>query len=400
MDPLERRLDALCASIEPDVVRIRRHLHAHPELGWQEFETQRHLAGFLSDAGLDPRTCASTGLSVEIGDGDPGVIYRGDLDALPIDESHDEPLPYASRNAGVCHACGHDFHAAVAAGLARVFGQMAPDLPGRVRFVFQPAEEVVPSGAEAMIRDGAAAGMSAALALHVDPTLDTGQVRLRNGPLTSATDTFQVRIVGRSGHSARPYLAKDAILAATDAVRSLYTLISQRVNPVLPAVLNVGTIRGGEAKNVIAGEVVFEGVVRTLHGDVRNTLHREMNQMVEAVAFAHGCTAHLVLQTGAPPVINDPWLGEIAERAAIDVVGTDAVGWIELPSTGSEDFGMFGLHMPTYMLRVGVRVPGAETVHLHTPSMDVDDSALAVALRVMGRGVLRTMRTLAERSAA
>lgn len=387
----ESRLDELISKHLADAIRVRRHLHAHPELGWQEFETQAFLRTWLNERGLVTRNAASTGLIADVGTGEYGVIYRGDIDALPIFEEKPETVDYVSRNPGVCHACGHDVHASVAALLAAVFNEMAGDLDGKIRFVFQPAEEVVPSGAEAMIIDGAAVGMSAALAIHVDPTREFGEVGVRPGVLTSATDTFSIRIVGKAGHSARPFLANDAILAAADVIRSLYTLIGQRVNPMYPAVLNVGTIKGGEAKNIIAGSVELSGVVRTLQAEVRQLLHKEMREVAAAAAKVHGCTMQLVLATGAPPVTNDRALYELVKSTATDLLGAGKVDEIDFPSTGAEDFGMFGVHMPQYMLRVGVRSPGAPVHHLHTPQFDIDERAIQLAARVMGRAILRTI---------
>ena len=170
-----------------------------------------------------------------------------------------------------------------------------------------------------------------------------------------------IRIVGTEGHSARPHLAHDAVLASADLVRSLYTLVSQRVSPLVPAVLNVGTIQGGSAKNVIAGECLLEGVIRTLDLDVRERLHGEIRDMADAVARMHHCEAQCVINTGAPPVMNDAGLDAVVSEAAADVIGQENVQRIELPSTGAEDFGMFGIHMPTYMMRLGVRPPGGAT---------------------------------------
>lgn len=388
---LEQKLDALIEKHEASALKLRRHLHAHPELGWHEFETQKHLRTWLNDLGMETRDAASTGLITEVGQGDYGVIYRGDIDALPIFEQKPAGIDYISQNPGVCHACGHDVHASVAALLAAVFNELGPELDGRVRFIFQPAEEVVPSGAEAMIVDGAAVGINAALALHVDPTRKVGDVGVRTGALTSATDTFAIKISGQAGHSARPFLAKDAILASADVIRALYTLIGQRVNPMYPAVLNVGTIQGGEAKNVIAGEVELSGVVRTLQKEVRELLQREMREVATAAAKVHGCSVQMVLATGAPPVTNDVKLYNIVKGAAADLLGRDHIDEIDFPSTGAEDFGMFGIHMPQYMLRLGVRAPGNKVHHLHTPEFDVDERALAIGARVMGRVILRTI---------
>lgn len=384
-------MDEIIAASVESVVALRRHLHRYPELGWQEFKTQRHLHDWLEERGMRARRCASTGLVSDVGPDKPRVIYRGDIDALPIHEEKADDVPYVSEHDGVCHACGHDVHAAVAAGLGWVFHQLGDALPGGLRVVLQPAEEVVPSGAEAMIREGAAAGISAALALHVDPTRNVGAVGVRVGPLTSATDTFSIRIVGTEGHSARPHLAHDAVLASADLVRSLYTLVSQRVSPLVPAVLNVGTIQGGSAKNVIAGECLLEGVIRTLDLDVRERLHGEIRDMADAVARMHHCEAQCVINTGAPPVMNDAGLDAVVSEAAADVIGQENVQRIELPSTGAEDFGMFGIHMPTYMMRLGVRPPGGATHHLHTPQFDVDEAALGHAMRIMGRAALKTI---------
>jgi amidohydrolase len=393
----ERIADALDAHIEavaPEIVRVRRHLHAHPELGWQEFETQRFLHDWLEARGVRARRCANTGLICDLGPEDaPRVLYRGDIDALPIVEAKDHDVPYASQHAGVSHACGHDVHASVAAGVAWVMQQMQDDLPAGVRVIFQPAEEVVPSGAEAMIREGAAQGVRAALALHVDPTREVGPIGVRTGVLTSATDTFSIRVVGREGHSARPHLARDANLCAANLIQALYTLISQRVNPLVPAVLNVGTMRGGVAKNVISGECVLEGVVRTLDLEVRDKMHREMREVVEAIGQVHRCDARLVITTGAPPVVNHPSLDAIIRQTAATIVGEANVMPIEFPSTGAEDFGMFGLHMPQYMMRLGVRAPGAEVHHLHTGAFDIDERAVAIALRIMTRALWSTLQS-------
>ncbi|MFT6626985.1 MAG: IAA-amino acid hydrolase, partial [Flavobacteriales bacterium] len=298
---------------------------------------------------------------------------------------------YTSTHDGVMHACGHDVHASVASGMAWVLHQLEAELPTGVRIALQPAEEVVPSGAEAMIRDGAATGVVAGLALHVDPSRELGTVGVRRGALTSATDAFEVRIKGQEGHSARPHLARDAILAAANVTQALYTLVTQRVNPVVPAVLNVGGIRGGVAKNVIAGDCFLDGVVRTLDPDARERLHQEMRKVVEHVAIAHGCQGTIVITTGAPPVMNDPRLNDIVTKSAHEVLGPDNVHPIDVPSTGAEDFGMFGIHMPTYMMRLGVRAPGDQTHHLHTPAFDIDERAIGLALRVMSRAMFRTM---------
>jgi len=392
------RLDALCAEVEPHAIAVRRHLHRHPELGWHEHETQRYLRAWLEAGGLAPVAMAGTGLVAEVGAGpEAPVVYRADIDALPIQDQkqrgHDVVV---SEVPGVCHACGHDLHAAVGAGLARVFKALEPDLPGPVRFVFQPAEEVFPCGAAAMLEAGAARGARAALALHADPMRDTGTIGARVGPLTSTSDKIVVEVLGQSGHGARPHLAHDAIFAAAGVIQALYALTSRVVDPVEPAVLSLGTLTGGEADNVIAGRVVLTGTLRTFYSDTRERLHREIRRTADAAAQVHGCSADVRFVLGSPPTQNDARLHAAVKAAARDVLGPGGVVDIHVPSTGSEDFGEFSAVLPTYMMRLGVRHPGHPTRHLHTPTFDVDERALGVALRVMGRAVLAAFEAVAE----
>ncbi len=370
---------------------MRRHLHAHPELSWHEHQTQTFLRTFLQEHGVQTRDCAGTGLVADFGQGPRLALYRGDIDALPIAEIKANPPAYVSQNEGVSHACGHDVHATIAATIAVALHRMSDRLPGRVRVILQPAEEVLPSGAERMIAEGVAEGVDAAFAVHMDPARLVGTVGLRSGPLTSATDSFSIIVRGQSGHSARPYLSRDAILASADIIRALYGVISQVVDPMLPAVLNVGTIHGGQARNVIAGEVHLEGVVRSLHPEVREALHTEMRRVIEHSAAALGCTAEFTLQIGAGPVQNDPDLMTYVQSAAEQVLGAENVHPIEHPSAGAEDFGMFADHTKQFMLRVGSRREGAATHHLHTPEFDPDERALSIAPRIMGRAVLASL---------
>lgn len=391
-EALHKRLDGHIAEIEAAAVGVRRHLHRNPELGWHEHRTQRFLNEWLEAVGLSPRQIAKTGLVVDVGPqrGAP-VIYRADIDALPIQDMKQRGgSGIVSEVPGVCHACGHDLHTAVGAGLARVFHQLGDALPGPVRFIFQPAEEVFPCGAAKVLEDGGAHGARAALALHADPMRDTGHVGVRVGPLTATSDGLQIEIIGQGGHGARPHLAHDAILGAAQVVQALYTMISRVVDPVEPAVLSLGTIHGGDADNVIAGSVRLTGTLRTLYNDTRERLHREVRRTIEAAAMVHGCSANVAFVLGSPPTHNDPRLHEVVKVAAADVLGPSGVVEVTVPSTGAEDFGEFSAVLPTYMMRLGVRAPGHPTRHLHTPTFDVDERAIGVAMRVMGRALLAT----------
>jgi amidohydrolase len=382
------RIDARIAALEPELITLRRHLHRFPELSWREYETQRTVRDWLASHGVRTRDCAGTGLVADLGPPGPRILYRSDLDALPIVDRKDPiRVPWASANPGVCHACGHDVHTTIGAGLAALFAAIGADLP--LRFVFQPAEEVVPSGAERMVREGVLDDVRAAFALHVDPLRDVHTVGLKSGPLTAATDSFTVEITGRSGHSARPHLASDALLTAAEVVRALYGIIPLRIDPLEPAVLNVGQLKAGEAKNVIAGEAVLAGVTRCTNPDVRVLLTDAIRTTAERVAAVHDCTAQTTIEQGAPPVRNDPTLLALVETSAREVLGAEGVVRLDRPSTGAEDFGFFSDQIPTFMMRLGVHTPGTETHHLHTPRFDIDEVAILHGVRIMARALVR-----------
>jgi amidohydrolase len=355
-------------------------------VAWQEHETQRRLREFLERHHVEARDCATTGLVADVGQAAPRVLYRGDIDALPIQEKKGPEAACVSERPGFSHACGHDVHATVCATLAVVFRRL--DLENGVRFALQPAEEVLPSGGAAMVAAGVMEGIDAALAVHIDPTREVGNVGGLVGPVTASNDSYVVRVKGRTGHSARPHLARDAIAAAADVVSALYGVTALRIDPLHPAVLNVGIIRAGTAQNVIAGEAVIEGVFRTLAPEARSQLRDAVIETAQAAAALHGCEAAVEITEGAPSVVNDAVLHDLVRGAAIDVLGEDGFGLLEHPSTGAEDFAHFGAAAPQYLLRLGIRPPGAPTYHLHTPELEVDERAIGIACRVMGRALL------------
>lgn len=389
---LTHRIDAAIDALAPSLVSLRRHLHANPEVGWAEIETQAHLAAWLARHGVETRACAGTGLIADLGAGAPRTLYRGDIDALPIAERKPAGCEYVSTRQGASHACGHDVHSTIACAVAVVASGLGEALPHPVRVVLQPAEEVVPSGAERMVAEGALDAVARAFALHVDPARDIGRVGVRVGPLTSAVDSFVIDVTGVAGHSARPHLARDAILAAADIVRAVYALTSQRVPSHSPSVVNVGLVSAGEARNVIAGRARLEGVARSLEPETRALLQAELPIVVSAAAAVYGCQATTTFAFGAPPVVNDGELHTHVVHSAREVIGVDGVEWIDHPSAGAEDFGVFGRHVPQYMFRLGVRTPGGPTTHLHTPEFDVDEASLVIGARIACRATLTAPR--------
>jgi amidohydrolase len=372
------RLKDLTTNIAPRLVEIRRHLHAHPELSGQEYQTAAFVAGVLS----------ANGLHVEEGIGKTGVIgelqgtqpsdrilaIRTDMDALPIQER--TSLEYASRIEGVMHACGHDIHTTVGLGTAMVLSQIAPELGGKVRFLFQPAEEIA-QGANWMVQDGVMNNVAAILGLHVFPSIPAGSVGIRYGALTAAADNLEIIIIGESGHGARPHEAIDAIWIAAQVITSLQQAISRTQNPLRPVVLSIGQINGGRAPNVIADKVQLLGTVRSLHPETRDKLPQWIENIVANVCNSFNAKYQVNYHQGVPSVQNDNALTQLLQSSAEEAWSNDRVQILPEPSLGAEDFSVYLEHAPGSMFRLGVGYEERMINHpLHHPQFEVDESAI------------------------
>ena len=372
------RLKDLTTNIAPRLVEIRRHLHAHPELSGQEYQTAAFVAGVLS----------ANGLHVEEGIGKTGVIgelqgtqpsdrilaIRTDMDALPIQERTN--LEYASRIEGVMHACGHDIHTTVGLGTAMVLSQIAPELGGKVRFLFQPAEEIA-QGANWMVQDGVMNNVAAILGLHVFPSIPAGSVGIRYGALTAAADNLEIIIIGESGHGARPHEAIDAIWIAAQVITSLQQAISRTQNPLRPVVLSIGQINGGRAPNVIADKVQLLGTVRSLHPETRDKLPQWIENIVANVCNSYNAKYQVNYHQGVPSVQNDNALTQLLQSSAEEAWSNDRVQILPEPSLGAEDFSVYLEHAPGSMFRLGVGYEDRIINHpLHHPQFEVDESAI------------------------
>jgi amidohydrolase len=377
-------IQELTRTLTPRLIEIRRYLHRHPELSGQEHQTSAYVAGVLSSAGLSVRQeVGRLGIVAELsGQGqDPRLLaIRTDMDALPIQEA--SGLPFASGQAGVMHACGHDVHTTVGLGTAMVLAQLESGLPGGVRFLFQPAEEVA-QGAAWMIADGAMNGVSSILSLHVFPTIPAGQIGVRYGALTAAADNLDITIIGESGHGARPHEAVDAIWIAAQVITTLQQAISRTHNPLRPVVLTIGKISGGRAANVIADQVQLQGTVRSLHPETRADLPNWIEQIVASVCQPYGARYHLDYQRGVPAVQNAPQLTQLLEAAGREALGSEQVQVLPEPSLGAEDFALFLNHAPGSMFRLGVGHLDRPNYPLHHPQFDVDESAIQVGVTTM-----------------
>jgi amidohydrolase len=382
------------------LVELRRELHRHPELSWQEKETAERLVAALASFGItDVVRVAGTGLVARIPGRDraaPIVAVRGDIDALPITESTE--LSFASENAGVMHACGHDVHASWAVGAARLLAG-APAI-GDVLVVFQPAEEVG-DGARAVIESGALANVAAIFGAHVDRRFEVGQVVAQAGALAASTDTFEVEIVGAGSHGARPHESADPIVAAAAIVTALQTLVSRRLDPAQPGVVTVGTINSGTASNIIPDRARLTGTIRATNVAARTLLTRELVHMVADVASAYGVSATTSLTGGTPPIVNPERMAAVAAKAVTRVLGDAALVPLGTTNMGGEDFAVYMETIPGCFMRIGAREPGGRVIAAHSPGYYAAEGALFIGAAVLAECARTASAMLAgERSTA
>jgi len=357
-----------------DLLDLRRDLHRHPELAWQESRTAAKVRAFLEGSKLELRTVGGTGvLAVARGGSGPTVLLRVDMDALPLQEQND--VPYASQMPGVMHACGHDGHTAMGAGAARALAARA--LGGEVRFLFQPAEEGE-GGAQAVVKDGALDGVDVVVGIHLWNELEVGTLGVKAGPLMAAVDRLEITVRGKGGHGGKPHRAADPVVAAAHVVTALQSIVSREVSPLDSAVVTIGAIHGGQAFNVIPDVVTLLGTIRTFDPDLRRTMRDRVTRIASGVAEALGCRAEVALSHGNPAVINDPKVAALAQRAAARVVGAERV--VEpVPTMGGEDMAVYFERAPGCFVFVGSAnaAKGLDHDH-HNPRFDFDEDALAI----------------------
>ncbi|MCT7973723.1 M20 family metallopeptidase [Laspinema olomoucense] len=371
----------IAAKLAPRLIEIRRHIHSHPELSGQEYQTAAYVAGVLSSCGVHVREgVGKTGvigeLSGQVTD-ERVLAIRTDMDALPIAER--TGLDYASHQAGVMHACGHDVHTTVGLGTAMILSELVDRLPGTLRFLFQPAEEIA-QGAGWMIADGAMQQVTNILGVHVFPSIPGGSIGIRRGALTAAADDLEITIIGESGHGARPHEAVDAIWIASQVITTLQQAIARTQNPLRPVVLTIGQLNGGRAPNVIADSVKMLGTVRSLHPETHADLPAWIEKIVASVCQMHGGSYEMNYRRGVPSVQNDTGMTQLVESAALEAWGSDRVLYIPEPSLGAEDFSLYLEYAPGMMFRLGVGYPDKPNYPLHHPQFEVDESAIVTGI--------------------
>lgn len=383
-DPLPGQLDRWLAARGAELVAVRRHIHSHPELSHQEFETAALVARELAVAGLSPRFLPKgNGVICDIGEGDRVIALRADLDALPLPDIKD--VPYRSTVDGVAHACGHDVHTTVLLGVGLALAQLHDhnELPGRVRLIFQPAEEQVPSGSPEVIAAGGLKDVAAIFALHCAPQFPVGLVGVRSGPFTAAADTVEVRLTGQGGHTARPHLTADLVHALGRVVVDVPSLLDRRVDPRAGVSMVWGVVHAGEAFNAIPIEGYVKGTVRVLNREAWREAPELVTQLIKDVVAGTGAKVEVKYNRGVPPVINDRLATAVIAGAAGAALGADRVVEAEI-SMGGEDFAFYLDHVPGAMIRLGTGIPGSDVrMDIHQSGFDVDERAIGYGVRVM-----------------
>jgi amidohydrolase len=403
---LEGELDAFLAGHQAELVDFRRDLHAHPEIGYHEHRTTRRIKLRLEAAGLRPRVLPKgTGLLVDIGpnldpDGvagpssqagaGPVVGLRADLDALPLND--EKNVPYRSTVPNACHACGHDVHTTVLLGTGLFLARTAAAgaLPGRVRLIFQPAEEV-PCGAMDVLAAGGIASVDRVFALHCDPRLDVGKIGTRVGAITAACDKISVRVTGPGGHTARPHLTADLVFALGKIITELPAALSRRIDPRSSLSLVWGRVEAGAAANAIPDDGIVEGTVRCLDDEAWHQAPDMLKALVDSVASAYGVVADVTYVRNVPPTVNEAISTAMIEAAADRVLGADSI--VSAPqSLGGEDFAWYLESIPGALARLGTRKPGSgDDFDIHQPTFDVDERAIGIGVKLMAATALTAM---------
>lgn len=392
------QVDLQVGRLEEELIAIRRRLHAHPEPSGEERRTSQFIVRRLGERGIPVRLLrdgigAIADLTIGTPEeGSPLIAIRADIDALRL---HDEKkVEYASRNEGVAHACGHDAHTTIALGAALAsaalkdaFDQETAPFAARLRFLFQPAEEIS-EGAQWLVEQGALEGVEAVLGLHVDPERAAGRVGIRYGTLTANCDEIEIVVEGRGGHAARPHHTLDPIAATATLVTNLYQFLPRAIDSRDPAVFTIGQIAGGYASNVIPERVAMMGSLRTTSADARATLLRRIAEICRGVEQGSGTRIDVRFVSPLASVVNDHRVSAALQEASRQVVGPENIDIIDRPSMGGEDFSVYLEHVPGAMLRLGCARPEGIAPFLHSPHFDIDERALVVGTRILLRAAI------------
>jgi len=383
---LKENIRQLARQYAPEFIDIRHHLHAHPELSYQEFQTSAFVQEQLAKMGIPFQVMAGTGVVGLIEGKNPDsrvVALRADMDALPIQEANE--VPYRSQNPGVMHACGHDVHTTVLLGASRVLQELRKEWEGTVKLIFQPGEEKNPGGASLMIREGVLKDPApqAIFGLHVHPGLEIGKLSFRGGMVMASADELYITIRGKGGHAAAPHLTVDTILVASHLVVALQQIISRNRNPLSPSVLSITSVQGGFTTNVIPSEVKLMGTFRAMDEEWRFKAHELIRKQATELVHSMGAEIDLHIDVGYPMVHNNEALDVVARAEAREFMGAERVLETEV-RMGAEDFGYYTQQIPGCFYRLGVmNVEKGITSGVHTPTFNIDESAIEIGVGMM-----------------
>lgn len=368
----------------PETQAIRHHIHSHPELSFQEFETSKFIAQKLTEFGIEHKTgVAGTGILALIKGKNPDkkcIALRADMDALPITEAND--VPYKSQNEGVMHACGHDVHSTCLLGAAKILNELKEEFEGTIKLIFQPGEEKHPGGASLMIADGVLQNPKpeAIFALHVYPHLPCGTVGFRAGQYMASADEIYITIQGKGGHAALPHQTIDPIAISAQVITALQQVISRKGNPLIPSVLTFGKIAGGFATNVIPDKVEILGTFRTMDEKWRYEAHQWIENITNEICNSYGAKATVEIPKGYPSLFNEPVLTAKTASAAKDFMNEENVKTLDL-RMAAEDFSFYAREVPACFFRIGTSLNNEQfTAPVHNAHFDVDENALKVGV--------------------
>jgi amidohydrolase len=391
---IKDKIKDVAHSIFNDVVGYRQHLHANPELSYQEFETAAFVKEKLTQWGIEFTSCANTGVVALIKGHLPSekvIALRGDMDALPITEISDKP--YASRNPGVMHACGHDVHTSSLLGTAYILNQLKTDFGGTIKLIFQPAEELLPGGASIMIKEGVLENPKPnyIVGQHVMPLIDAGKVGFRSGIYMASTDELYVTVTGKGGHGAQPHQNIDPVVIASHIIIALQQIVSRNADPRIPSVLSFGKVTANGATNIIPNEVKIEGTFRTLDEEWRAEAHRRMKKMAEGMAESMGGSCDFDIHKGYPFLINEEKLTANAKSFAEDFLGKENVVDLDI-WMAAEDFSFYSQVTDACFYRLGTGNAAKDTQYsVHTPKFDIDEDALKISTGLMAYIALKQL---------
>ena len=384
---LLQKIKTLASDFSEDIINNRHHLHANPELSYQEYNTVKYVAQQLRSYGIEPTEgVAETGLTAIIEGHNPSkkvIALRADLDALPIEEEND--VPYKSKNKGVMHACGHDVHTSSLLGTAKILNSLKNEFEGTIKLIFQPGEEKNPGGASLMIKAGALENPSPShiFGQHVMPLVPAGKIGFREGMYMASADEIYLTIKGQGGHSGSPHLLTDTVLIASHIVVALQQIISRNKSPELPSVLSFGKMEALGATNIIPNEVKIAGTFRAMNEVWRNEAHGLITRVAQGVAESMGATCEVNISKGYPYLENHPELTQRARKFATEYVGEENIVPLDL-TMGAEDFSYYSQEIPACFYRLGTQnIAKGITSYVHTPTFNIDESALELGAGLM-----------------